>query len=323
MHTRKLGNSDLDISTIGFGSWAIGGPGWAFGWGPQDDEASIATIHRALEHGVNWIDTAAAYGLGHSEELVATALQRWSGSRPYVFTKCGLVWDENGDVSRNLRPDSIRRECEESLRRLRVDAIDLYQIHWPTGDEREDEQGWRAMEDLRRAGKVRWIGVSNWNASHLRLTQAIAPVTSLQPPYSLIRRGVEKEILPYCEEHGIGVIAYSPMGSGLLTGAMTLDRVSQLPASDWRRDDADFREPRLSRTLALVEQLRAIGARHGRSPAEVAIAWTLRDPVVTGAIVGGRTPQQVDGIIGAATFRLSDTELDEIERAGAPADTAA
>ena len=322
MQTRKLGNSDLRITPIGFGSWAIGGPGWAFGWGPQDDEASIASIHRALERGVNWIDTAAAYGLGHSEELVATALARWQGPRPYVFTKCGLVWNEGGEISRRLAADSIRRECEDSLRRLRVDAIDLYQVHWPTGDMGEDEEGWRAMEDLRRAGKVRWIGLSNWNVAHLEMAQPIAPVTSLQPPYSLIRRGVEKEILPFCERHGIGVIAYSPMGSGLLTGAMTVDRVSRLPASDWRRNDADFQEPRLSRTLALVERLREIGARHGRSPAEVAIAWTLRDPVVTGAIVGGRTPQQVEGILGAADFRLSAAELAEIEAAGAGMETA-
>ncbi|MGE5523169.1 MAG: aldo/keto reductase [Rhodospirillaceae bacterium] len=313
MQTRKLGNSDLHITPIGFGSWAIGGPGWAFGWGPQDDEASIGAIHSALELGVNWIDTAAAYGLGHSEEVVAAALERWSGSRPYVFTKCGLVWDERGNVTRRLTAASIRQECEDSLRRLRADAIDLYQIHWPTGNEREDEEGWRTMEELRRAGKVRWIGVSNWNVPHMEMAQAIAPITSLQPPYSLIRRGVEKEVLPYCAEHGIGVIAYSPMGSGLLTGAMTRDRITQLPDTDWRRHDADFQEPRLTRILALVEALRAIGSHHGVSPAEVAIAWTLRDPVVTGAIVGGRTRAQVEGIVRAAELRLEEEELRRLD----------
>lgn len=316
MRTRKLGNSDLDITPIGFGSWAVGGPGWAYGWGPQDDEASIAAMHRALELGVNWIDTAAAYGLGHSEELVATALERWSGQRPYVFTKCGLRWDENGNVTRRLTSASIREECEDSLRRLRVDAIDLYQIHWPIGDPREDEEGWRTMEELRRAGKARWIGLSNWSVPQLRMAQQIAPVTSLQPPYSLIRRGVEKEILPYCEEHGIGVIVYSPMGSGLLTGAMTRERVSRMPDSDWRRNDEDFREPRLSRTLTLVEKLRGIGSRHGVSPAEVAIAWTLRHPAVTGAIGGGRNAHQVEGVMRAAEFRLSDAELTEIDEGG-------
>lgn len=316
MRTRKLGNSDLDITPIGFGSWAIGGPGWAYGWGPQDDEASIAAIHRALELGVNWIDTAAAYGLGHSEELVATALERWSGPRPYVFTKCGLRWDENGNVTRRLKNASIRDECEDSLRRLHVDAIDLYQIHWPTGDPREDEEGWRTMAELRRAGKVRWIGLSNWNAPQLRMAQAIAPVTSLQPPYSLIRRGVEKDILPYCKEHDMGVIVYSPMGSGLLTGAMTRDRISRMPESDWRRNDDDFREPRLARILALVETLRKVGARHGVSPAEVAIAWTLRHPAVTGAIVGGRNARQVEGVMGAAELRLSEEDLAEIDEGG-------
>lgn len=313
MQTRKLGNSDLHITPIGFGSWAIGGPGWAFGWGPQDDEASIGAIHRALELGVNWIDTAAAYGLGHSEQIVATALERWSGSRPYVFTKCGLVWDERGNVTRRLTAASIRQECEDSLRRLRVDAIDLYQIHWPTGNQREDEEGWRTMEELRRAGKVRWIGVSNWNVPHMEMAHAIAPITSLQPPYSLIRRGVEKEVLPYCARHGIGVIAYSPMGSGLLTGAMTRDRITQPPDTDWRRRDADFQEPRLTRILALVEALRAIGSRHGVSPAEVAIAWTLRDPVVTGAIVGGRTRAQVEGVVRAAELRLEEEELRRLD----------
>ena len=306
MQTRRLGNSDLDITPIGFGAWAIGGGGWAFAWGEQDDAQSIASIHRALERGINWIDTAAVYGLGHSEEVVARALGGWSGARPYVFTKCGLVWDERGgDPERVIRGDSIRRECEASLRRLKVEAIDVYQIHWPTGDLADIDSGWQAMADLQREGKVRWIGVSNFDVAHLRRAQAIAPVTSLQPPYSMVRRDVEDEILPDCASEGIGTIVYSPMQSGLLTGAMTRERVAAMPDDDWRRRNAEFREPRFSRNLALVERLRAVGARHGRSPGEVAIAWTLRHPAVTAAIVGARSAEQVDGFIGAGDFRLA------------------
>ena len=313
MNTKQLGNSDLFITPVGFGAWAIGGSGWEFGWGEQDDKQSVAAIHRALELGVNWGDTAAVYGMGHSEEVVGFALRTWPGPRPYVFTKCGLRWDEQGYVHRSLQADSIRRECENSLRRLNVDVIDLYQIHWPTEDL---EEGWTTMAQLQKEGKVRWIGVSNFNIEEMRRAQAIAGVTSLQPPYSLVRREVEPEILPYCRANGIGVIVYSPMASGLLTGAMTRDRLANLPADDWRRGNPDFQEPRFSKNLALVERLGAVGARHGKSPGEVAIAWTLRHSAVTGAIVGARNAKQVDGIIGAATFRLTPDEIREIEAEG-------
>jgi aryl-alcohol dehydrogenase-like predicted oxidoreductase len=310
MKTKQLGNSDLSITPIGFGAWAIGGSGWEFGWGEQDDKASVAAIHRALELGVNWIDTAAVYGMGHSEEVVALALRAWRGPRPYVFTKCGLRWDERGFVHRNLTADSIRRECEDSLRRLKVDVIDLYQIHWPTEDL---EEGWSAMAQLQKEGKVRWIGVSNFNVDELRRAQAIAPITSLQPPYSLVRREVEQEILPYCRSNGIGVIVYSPMASGLLTGAMTRERAANLPESDWRSRDIEFHEPRLSKNLALVERLREVGERVQRQPGQVAIAWVLRNPAVTGAIVGARNAKQVEGNVDAATLRLTTKEIAEIE----------
>lgn len=313
MQKRQLGNSDLFITPIGFGSWAIGGAGWAYGWGPQDDENSIAAIHRSLELGVNWIDTAAVYGLGRSEQIVAQALDAWSGEPPYVFTKCGQPWDENGNIRRRLTADSIRTECEESLRRLRVETIDLYQIHWPVDDRAENREGWETLAALQREGKVRWIGLSNWNVEQMRMAQGIAPVTSLQPPYSLIRRGIEDSILPFCGREGIGVIVYSPMASGMLTGAMTRERANNLPDSDWRSGSPEFQEPRLSRNLRLVETLREIGAAHGRSPAEVAIAWTLRRPAVTGAIVGARNAEQVEGVMGAADLKLSQDELAELE----------
>jgi aryl-alcohol dehydrogenase-like predicted oxidoreductase len=291
----------------------MGGGGWEFGWGPQDDDASVAAIHRALELGVNWIDTAAVYGLGHSEEVVARALTDWPGPRPYVFTKCGLRWDDRGRVHRHLEPDSIRRECEDSLRRLGVEVIDLYQIHWPSEDAAEVDAAWATLAQLRDEGKVRWIGVSNFDAAQLRRAQAIAPVTSLQPPYSLVRRDVEASTLPFCRTEGIGVIAYAPMASGLLTGTMTRERATRLPEDDWRRRSADFNEPRLSRNLALVGRLRTVGTRHGRSPGEVAIAWTLRNPAVTGAIVGVRSAAQVEGVMGAADIELSADEVDEVE----------
>lgn len=315
MQTRKLGNSDLEITPIGFGSWAIGGTGYAFAWGPQDDGQSIEAIHKALDMGVNWIDTAAVYGLGHSEEVVARAVEGWSGSRPYVFTKCGLVWDDDAAVVKTLRADSIRRECEASLRRLKVDAIDLYQIHWPaeSNDPDEDAEGWRTMAELQREGKVRWIGVSNWNVPQLRMAQEIAPVTSLQPPYSLINDEVEREILPFCQQNGIGTIVYSPMGSGLLTGGMTRERAENFPESDWRRRNPEFQEPRLSRNLAIADALREIGQAQGRSAGEVAIAWTLRLPSVTGAIVGARSAEQVEGVMGGGDFRLSDEEIARVE----------
>jgi len=305
----------MEITPVGFGSWAIGGGGWAAAWGPQDDEEAVGAIRRALELGMNWIDTAAVYGLGHSEELVARALRGVpEADRPYVFTKCSLVWDEGGRVHNVLKKDSVKRECEASLRRLQVDAIDLYQIHWPNPDE-DIEEGWEALVELRDEGKVRHIGVSNFDVGQMERVGRIAPVETLQPPYNLIDRGVEEEVLPYCRRNGIGVIVYSPMKSGLLTGKMTPERVRSLPDDDWRRDHPDFNEPRLSKNLRLVEKLREVGERHGRSPGEVAIAWTLRHPAVTAAIVGGRRPEQVDGIIGAAGFRLPEEEIREIEAA--------
>jgi aryl-alcohol dehydrogenase-like predicted oxidoreductase len=313
MPLKQLGHSDLFITPIGFGAWAIGGDGWEFGWGEQDDKASVSAIHRALELGVNWIDTAAVYGMGHSEEVVADALRTWSGPRPYVFTKCGLRWDDQGYVHRSLYANSIRSECEDSLRRLKVDVIDLYQIHWPT---EELEEGLGTMARLQKEGKVRWIGVSNFDVDELRRAQMIAPITSLQPPYSLVRREVEQEILPYCRSYGLGVIVYSPMASGLLTGAMTRQRAAALPNSDWRSRDVEFKEPALSKNLALVERLREVGQRHGRPPGQIAIAWTLRNPNVTGAIVGARNALQIEGTIRAAELHLTDEEIAEIEGKG-------
>lgn len=309
--TRQLGNSDLRITPIGFGAWAIGGGGWAFAWGAQDDQESVAAIHRALDLGINWIDTAAVYGLGHSEEVVARALQGRS-QKPYIFTKSERTWDETGKIIPCLKRDSIRREVEASLRRLKVDVIDLYQIHWPQPDE-DIEEGWTAMAELREEGKVRHVGVSNFSVAQLKRAQKIAPVASLQPPYSLISRDAEAEILPFCQQQNIGVIVYSPMKSGLLTGAMTRERAAAFAADDWRRNNPEFREPRLSRNLELAELLRTIGQRHGRSAGETAIAWTLRHPAVTGAIVGARRPKQVEGIIGAGNFRLAPAEVQEIE----------
>jgi aryl-alcohol dehydrogenase-like predicted oxidoreductase len=314
MQTRKLGNSDLHITPVGYGAWAIGGSGWQFAWGSQDDNDSIAAIHRSLELGVNWIDTAAVYGLGHSEEVVARALKAWSGPRPYVFTKCGLRWDSKGNVNKVLSSDSIRREVEDSLRRLSVEVIDLYQIHWPPDpDSAELEEGWSTLAFLQRQGKVRWIGVSNFSVQQLRRAQAVASVTSLQPRYSLVHREVEDQVLPYCSQEGIGVIVYSPMASGLLTGAMTRERAAKLSKDDWRRTHPDFTEPNLSRNLALVECLRQIARRHHRSAGEVAIAWTLRNDAVTGAIVGARNAQQAEGVMRAGELRLTDGEVSEIE----------
>jgi aryl-alcohol dehydrogenase-like predicted oxidoreductase len=314
MQTRKLGNSDLHITPVGFGAWAVGGSGWQFAWGSQDDTDSIAAIHRSLELGVNWIDTAAVYGLGHSEEVVARALKSWSGPRPYVFTKCGLRWDAQGEVQKVLSVDSIRREVEDSLRRLAVDAIDLYQIHWPPDpDSPALEEGWRTLANLKREGKVRWIGVSNFNVQQLRRAQAIAPVTSLQPRYSLVHREVEDEILPYCLNTGIGVIVYSPMASGLLTGAMTRERAARLPKDDWRSGHPDFTKPNLARNLALADRLRLVAKRHQRSIGEVAIAWTLHNPAVTGAIVGARNAKQAEGVMRAGDLRLGNEAVNEIE----------
>jgi len=311
MNTRRLGNSDLMITPIGFGAWAIGGSGWEFAWGGQDDRDSMAAIWEALDNGVNWIDTAAVYGLGHSEEVVAHALQGLS-KRPYVFTKCSMVWDEQRQIGHSLKAESIRRECEASLRRLKVDVLDLYQVHWPLPAE-DIEEGWAALARLKDQGKVRHIGLSNFDAGQMQRAQTIAPITSLQPPYSLIHREVEKEVLPFAARHRIGVIAYSPMASGLLAGAMTRERLEQLPADDWRRNHRDFQEPLLSRNLRLVGLLKAIGARHGCTPAQVAVAWVLHNPAVTGAIVGARKPGQIKGVLGAAGLGLNPAEFTEIK----------
>jgi aryl-alcohol dehydrogenase-like predicted oxidoreductase len=313
METRQLGNSDLHITPLGIGAWAMGGGGWNGSMGPQNDSDSIPAIHAALDHGLNWIDTAALYGLGHSEEIVARAI-RGRTPRPYVFTKCERVWDAAGKVGASLKADSIRRECEDSLRRLHTDVIDLYQIHWPDPDE-GIEEGWAELARLQRAGKVRYIGVSNFSVPQMKRAQAIAPVTSLQPPYSIVTRAIEKEILPFAAQNNIGVIVYSPMSAGLLTGAMTRERVANFASEDWRRNLPNFQEPLLSRNLKLVERLRTIGQRHGRSPGEVAIAWALNHRAVTAAIVGFRNVQQVSGIIGGAEFRLLPSDIAEIEDA--------
>jgi len=288
----------------------MGGGGWQFAWGPQDDDESIAAIHAALDHGINWIDTAAVYGLGHSEEVVARALAGRS-NRPYVFTKCERIWNEQRQIQKSLKRDSIRRECEDSLRRLCVDTIDLYQIHWPEPDE-DIEEGWETLSRLQQEGKVRWIGVSNFNAAQLERIRPIAQPASLQPPYSAISPEVEASTLPYCQQHGIGVIVYSPMKSGLLTGKMTRERIAALPEDDFRRRVPAFHEPALTRNLALADRMKAIGARHGRAAGEVAIAWTLRHPAVTAAIVGMRSAEQVKGVVGALEFRLSPEEIAEI-----------
>jgi aryl-alcohol dehydrogenase-like predicted oxidoreductase len=313
VETRQLGNSDLKISILGIGAWAIGGSGWLGSMGPQDENDSIPAVHAALDRGLNWIDTAALYGLGHSEEVVARAIKGRS-PRPYIFTKCERVWDSKGQVGASLKAASIRRECEDSLRRLQTDVIDLYQIHWPEPDE-DIEEGWTELARLKEQGKVRYIGVSNFNVAQMKRAEAIAPITSLQPPYSIVTREIEKEILPYAKSHIIGVIVYSPMSAGLLTGSMTRERVANFSAEDWRRNLPNFKEPLLSRNLRLVERLRDIGERHKRTPGEVAIAWTLDNPAVTGAIVGFRSPQQVAGILGASEFRLGKSEMAEIDQA--------
>ena len=313
MHTRRLGTSDLQISAIGIGAWAIGGGGWQGSMGPHDESGSIPAIHAALDHGINWIDTAALYGLGHSEEVVARALQGRS-PRPLVFTKCERVWDSSGKIGASLKADSICRECEGSLRRLNTDVIDLYQIHWPEPDE-DIEEGWSTLVRLKEEGKVRHIGVSNFSVAQMQRAQAIAPITSLQPPYSIVTREIEDNILPFAKANNIGVIVYSPMSAGLLTGAMTRERAANFAAEDWRRNLPNFQEPLLSRNLKLVELLRELGARHGRTPGEVAIAWTLNNSAVTGAIVGVRSPKQVSGVVGALEFRLSPGEVTEIETA--------
>ena len=308
--SKTLGNSDLKLTPIGFGAWAIGGGNWDFGWGPQDDAESIGAIRQALDEGINWIDTAAVYGLGHSEEIVAKAV-KGSSHKPLIFTKCSMRWDGERKIYRSLKAASVVEELEASLRRLGVETIDLYQIHWPNPDE-ELEEGWAELAKQQKAGKIRWIGVSNFNVEQMKRAQAIAPITSLQPPYSMLRPAIEQEILPWCQANGVGVINYSPMVSGLLTGRMSAERVAAMPSDDWRRKAVEFNEPRLSRNLRLVELLRGIGARYGVEPGVVAVAWTLHHPAITAAIVGGRSGEQVKGLAPALQFQLSDEEFASI-----------
>jgi aryl-alcohol dehydrogenase-like predicted oxidoreductase len=308
MDKKQLGNSDLHLSPIGFGAWAIGGADWAFSWGPQDDNDSIAAIHKAIDSGINWIDTAAVYGLGHSEEVVGKAVKAAS-TKPYLFTKCSMVWDDKREITNSLK--HIRREVEDSLRRLQVEAIDLYQVHWPKPDE-EIEEGWTVMADLQRQGKVRWIGVSNFSPSQMERARMIAPITSNQPPYSMLNRSVEAEILPFCQKHNIGVLNYAPMHSGLLTGAMSKERVAAFPKDDFRRNAKNYQEPLLSRNLAVADFLKAVGTRHNVSAGVIAIAWTLHQPAITAAIVGGRNAKQVEGVLPAIDLRLTDAEVAEI-----------
>ncbi|MGD0346030.1 MAG: aldo/keto reductase [Terracidiphilus sp.] len=307
---RTLGNSDMQLTSIGLGAWAIGGGDWQYAWGPQDDNDSIAAIHRALDLGINWIDTAAIYGLGHSEEVVGRAVKS-SPQKPYIFTKCSMRWHADRTIYNSLKAASLAEEVEASLRRLQVETIDLYQIHWPNPDS-EIEEGWEVLARLREQGKLRWIGVSNFNVEQMKRAQKIAPITSLQPPYSMLRRGVEAEILPFAQANGIGVINYSPMLSGLLAGKMTPQRISSLPPDDWRRKNVEFSEPRLSRNLRLVELLRAIGSAHGVTSGVVAVAWTLHNPAITAAIVGGRSAKQVEETAAALSFRLTDREYAQI-----------
>jgi aryl-alcohol dehydrogenase-like predicted oxidoreductase len=307
LDTSPLGQTGLEITRIGFGAWAIGGGGWEFGWGPQDDEQSLGAIHRALELGVNWIDTAAAYGFGRSEEVVGRALQGLR-QRPYVFTKCSILEGPGRRVVHSLKRDSILREAETSLQRLGIDAIDLYQIHWPIPAE-DIEEGWTALGELKEQGLVRHLGVSNFDVGQLQRIRQIAPVETLQPPYSLIARGAEEEILPFARRERIGVIVYSPMGSGMLTGTMTRERIAQLADDDWRKQDEGFREPQLSRNLEIVEVLAKIAERHGTTPAAVAVAWTLRNPAVDGAIVGFRSARQVEPVLAGAGLELTDEDL--------------
>jgi aryl-alcohol dehydrogenase-like predicted oxidoreductase len=306
-----LGNSDLHITPIGLGAWAIGGGDWQFSWGAQEDRDSVAAIERALDLGINWIDTAAIYGLGHSEEVVAQALKNAS-RKPYVFTKCSMLWKKDGSIHRSLKSATLRAELGDSLRRLKLDVIDLYQIHWPDPDA-EIEEGWETLAKLQQEGKVRHIGVSNFNVAQMKRAQRIAPITSLQPPFSIVNPAVADEILPFCKQNNIGVIVYSPMASGLLTGTMSAERIRNLPQDDWRRRSPQFNEPNLSRNLELAEFLRKVGHKHGVEPGVIAIAWTLHNPAVTGAIVGGRNPGQVEGTFPAASVRLTDEELASIE----------
>ncbi len=309
--TREFGRTRMHITRVGLGTWAIGGGEWAYAWGPQDDSQSAEAIHRAAQRGINWIDTAPVYGTGHSENVVGNAVARLE-TRPRVFTKVSLIWDQGRRVRSSLKAESVRSEVAASRERLKVDKIDLCQIHWPE-PEKEIEEGWRALADLKDAGEIAHIGVSNFSVGQMERLARIEPVETLQPPFSLIRPEVSKEILPYAQEHHIGVIAYSPMYSGLLSGTMTPERIRAMPGDDWRKRDPEFQEPRLSRNLALSEVLREIGKGHGASPGEVAIAWTLHHPAVTAAIVGGRSAHQVDGFVGAAHLRLTQDDIQRIQ----------
>jgi len=313
VRTRKLGYTDLRLTTMGLGTWAIGGGGWQWGWGPQDDAESIAALQRGLDLGINWIDTAAAYGLGRAEEVVGRAIAGRRGE-VIVATKCGLVWDEGStEVYGRLTAESIRAECEASLRRLNVDVIDLYQIHWPI-DEEHLEEAWSTISDLIQEGKVRYAGVSNFSVAQLKRIQPLHPLASLQPPYSMLERGVEEELLPYCAANDIGLVVYSPMQTGLLTGKYTKERIASLPDEDWRKDrNPHFQEPALSANLALVEKLRPIAERNGRTLAQLAIAWVLRRPEVTAAIVGSRRPSQIEGTAPAGDWVLSAEDIAEID----------
>jgi aryl-alcohol dehydrogenase-like predicted oxidoreductase len=317
--TARLGLTDMELTRVGFGAWAIGGGGWAYAWGSQDDAESIAAIRAAVESGVNWIDTAAVYGLGHSEEVVATALAGLpQADRPYVFTKAGLVWDPADRTAAPRRVGaaaSLRAEVEASLRRLRVDRIDLYQMHWPAEDGTPLEEYWQTFADLKRDGKVRAIGLSNHDVSQLEAAENIAHVDAIQPQFSLIHRGAAAGVLPWAGEHETGVIVYSPMASGLLTGAFTAERAARLDSGDWRRGHPDFTEPALTANLALAHALRPVAERHGVSPAAIAVAWTLSFPAVTGAIVGARSPEQVAGWLPAASLELKEDDLAEIAAA--------
>jgi len=319
LKTRPLGSSGLEITTLGFGSWAAGVGGWAFGWGPQDDTASLAAMRHALELGVNWIDTAAVYGLGHSEAVIGRLLKDLSpADRPFIFTKCGLVWDEQNPMApprRILKPESIRTECEASLRRLGVERIDLYQFHWPDQSGAALEDSWAAMVQLIDQGKIRAAGVSNFNAALLNRCEAVRHVDSLQPPFSLIRREAGGNEIPWSREHNTGVICYSPMQSGLLTEGFSADRVARFAEDDWRRGATEFQAPNLKWNLALRGALRPIAKRHETSVSSVAIAWVLAVPGVTGAIVGARSAHQVDGWIDAADLQMTPADLNEIAAA--------
>lgn len=311
MQTRNLGNTELELTTVGLGTWAMGGP-WQFGWGPQDDDEAIAAIIKALDMGINWIDTAPAYGLGHSEELIGQALRRTS-AKPFIATKCGILWNERKEKVTCLKKRSIRKECHDSLRRLGIDVIDLYQMHWPDPDE-DVEEAWEEMVRLKEQGKVRYLGVSNFAVEHLDRVRRIHEPVSLQPPYSMLHREAEDELLGYCAANNIGVVAYSPMQRGLLTGKFSRERLAELAVDDHRRRNPDFLEPQFSATMELVEELKEIAGRNGRTCAQLAISWVLRRSEVAAAIVGARRPAQIEETVPAGDWKLSEEDIKEIEK---------